>query len=67
MTRMEEDPNAWSEGYRLQEIASRVDAALRNSTPHRTGLADFPHPALQTDSHSSSVNPTVALQYPGLG
>ena len=28
MTRMEEDPDAWSEGYRLQEIAVMQDASL---------------------------------------
>src|SRR3990170_8143686 len=28
MTRTEEGPNAWSEGYRLQEIAEMRDASL---------------------------------------
>ena len=34
--------------------------------PHRTGRADFPHPALQTGSQVSSINPTVNLTFGSL-
>jgi len=33
--------------------------------PHRTGLADFPHPALQAGSHTCGINPSVTLHYSG--
>jgi hypothetical protein len=36
--------------------------ALR-AGPHRTGLADFPHPALQTGSQAYGINSRVILQW----
>ena len=29
--------------------------------PHRTGLADLPHPALQAGSHTCGINPLAAI------
>ena len=43
-------------------ISSHQTLCASRRTPHRTGLADLPHPALQADSRSCGINPRVTFE-----
>jgi hypothetical protein len=47
--------------------SSKRDQVLLPPAPHGPALGDFPHPALQTTSYTSGINPRVTFHYLGSG